>query len=347
MEQDFLSFILRKRKQLLESYRQRKWKSDSTKQAEKEVMEQGYYSNNTSLFRSFQTGNKIICNIHENITIATLPHVHDFFEMIYVYRGSITNQVNKENIYLKEGDICLLNPHTIHQLLDFKEESIIINLLIAKDLLEEDAILFNNKNFLHNFLIDCLFFDSRKIPFLYFPAQKNQMTAAPWMLQNMIYEYFDEKTYFQQAMEYYFSLLCIELSRAGMEDIDLPYDIEFSKTAPILQYIRNHLSTATVESTAKAFHYNPTYLPQLLKKTTGKNFREIQLYFRIKAAQKLLRETSLSVDEIILRIGCGNRTYFYKKFQNASGISPREYRIKYSEKIQSSLPEGHIESTDI
>ena len=41
-------------------------------------------------------------------------HRHDYFEMMYVYRGNCINMLPNETLYLKQGDLFLLNPNVLH-----------------------------------------------------------------------------------------------------------------------------------------------------------------------------------------------------------------------------------------
>ena len=42
----------------------------------------------------------------------------------------------------------------------------------------------------------------------------------------------------------------------------------------------------------------------------------------------LLANTETSVSEIIEKIGCSNRTFFYRRFEQIYGMTPREYRVQ-------------------
>jgi transcriptional regulator GlxA family with amidase domain len=47
---------------------------------------------------------------------------------------------------------------------------------------------------------------------------------------------------------------------------------------------------------------------------------------RIKKAKELLASTDRSVEEIIEVCGFSNRTAFFKKFADSTGLSPLQYR---------------------
>ncbi|MGL5692757.1 MAG: AraC family ligand binding domain-containing protein, partial [Peptostreptococcaceae bacterium] len=59
----------------------------------------------------------------ENITISKhhrfipIPkHKHDFIELSYVYKGSLTQSINGETITLREGEMCILDMNIEHSI---------------------------------------------------------------------------------------------------------------------------------------------------------------------------------------------------------------------------------------
>jgi transcriptional regulator GlxA family with amidase domain len=47
---------------------------------------------------------------------------------------------------------------------------------------------------------------------------------------------------------------------------------------------------------------------------------------RIREAQRLLRETELSITEIAERVGFDNYSHFGKMFKRITSVAPRDYR---------------------
>lgn len=52
----------------------------------------------------------------------------------------------------------------------------------------------------------------------------------------------------------------------------------------------------------------------------------MDLYFRIRCAQSLLRETEYSAEEVAKRSGFRDRLYFSRFFHKKFGSTPTEYR---------------------
>ena len=63
-----------------------------------------------------------------------------------------------------------------------------------------------------------------------------------------------------------------------------------------------------------------------VKGITGKSPGEFVRNVRLKHAARLLRTTTLTVQEVMFDSGFNNKSWFYRKFQEMFGMSPKEYR---------------------
>ena len=97
---------------------------------------------------------------------------------------------------------------------------------------------------------------------------------------------------------------------------------------PIMHYIEENFRECTLKSTAEIFGLNANYMTTLLKRMTGYSFKELVMEQRLQFAAGMILNTDLACDKIITMSGCGNGTYFYKKFKERFGCSPRDYRKK-------------------
>lgn len=65
---------------------------------------------------------------------------------------------------------------------------------------------------------------------------------------------------------------------------------------------------------ASYFHYHPNYISALLHQKTGREFTEILLEKRMKSAVLMMKNTTLSIEEIAATLGYGNFSNFYNTF---------------------------------
>jgi len=81
-----------------------------------------------------------------------------------------------------------------------------------------------------------------------------------------------------------------------------------------------------IEKIADNFDMNPTYIGRMFKLYTQKSINEFINDVRIKKAKELLKDKRNSIDEISIKCGFSNISYFYKVFKNKNGTTPNEYR---------------------
>lgn len=107
------------------------------------------------------------------------------------------------------------------------------------------------------------------------------------------------------------------------------------KQRPRDYYIRNieflidrHFSNdLSLEDAAETLRVSPNYLGELIKRQTGKNFRELLLERRIREAKVYLKlHRNHSITQIATLCGFHDSNYFSTCFHRLTGVSPRQYR---------------------
>ncbi len=107
-----------------------------------------------------------------------------------------------------------------------------------------------------------------------------------------------------------------------------------------LNYIDSHFNEKiTLELLAEKVNLNPSYLATLFRKETGNTLGTYLMNIRIKASQALLTRTDYSYSQIAYSMGFCSQSHFTAAFRKISGLTPKEYRVKYYNKsISISLP---------
>lgn len=98
--------------------------------------------------------------------------------------------------------------------------------------------------------------------------------------------------------------------------------------ARMTEYVRHHLADPELDlkTVAAASFLSPNYLSHWLRKETGKTFSELVLERRMHLARSLLLDTELSVGEIAMRCGFADEAYFSRRFRQAQGVPPSQFR---------------------
>jgi two-component system response regulator YesN len=90
-----------------------------------------------------------------------------------------------------------------------------------------------------------------------------------------------------------------------------------------LEYIREHYTLAlTLVQAAEAAGVSPSYLSRLFSEHLKTNFIDYLTDLRIEKAEKLLKESPMSVKEIAFTLGFQDPAYFSKLFKKVKGMLP-------------------------
>lgn len=89
-------------------------------------------------------------------------------------------------------------------------------------------------------------------------------------------------------------------------------------------YIEEHYRNGSLSELAELLKYDVCWLSREIKKYTGKTYKELLQEKRMNQARYLLAHTKLSVNQIIALVGYENNSYFYRKFREKYGETPKD-----------------------
>lgn len=262
-------------------------------------------------------------------------HKHAFFEMVYVLSGSCENTVSGTPIHMKQGDICIIAPDVNHTMGVFDDESIVINIIIRRstfrDIFEgiftDDTVL--------SLFFNRILYSNTSNSYILFPVSKDSRVQE--ILDLLILEGVSHKKYYKTVMENLLrTIFCYMLREQDHLIMSNSLTTEHPEIMHILRYIQDNYKTIDLEGLADAFKYSPDYIGKLIKKYTGTTFIKILRDIRIKKACNMLLNTNLNVIEICYEVGYSSIEFFNRTFKKFCGMTPTEYRKKYSE--YSNLP---------
>lgn len=86
-----------------------------------------------------------------------------------------------------------------------------------------------------------------------------------------------------------------------------------------------------VDTFAQRLNVTPKYLSRLMKDIANRRPSDIILLFTMKAIERRLRFTDMTIQQIAYDLKFANASFFGKYFKEHSGMTPMEYRMKYQE----------------
>ena len=257
-----------------------------------------------------------------------LPHNHEFFEMVYVYKGSLSNQIDGQEIVQTAHSATLMNPYALHRPQTFSTDDVVFNILFKTETITNTFIqLLSDDNQIIRFFLNSIYGTSHKNNFLSFQLSSD----LSHLIQQIIIEWYDQKPMYRQVIMGDVIRLFAGLARDYHEKNEFSYLTTSHDTiSQILNYIKLNYATTSIRDIAEQFHCSPSAVSQMLKRKCGKNFSEIMTEFKMESACNYLKNSTLSTQKIVEIVGYNDLSYFYKVFKKNFHISPKEYREKYS-----------------
>jgi len=97
-----------------------------------------------------------------------------------------------------------------------------------------------------------------------------------------------------------------------------------------LQYMAQHLrEPLSVEGLARLAGLSPSRLAHLFKQQVGASIIDTLLALRLKQAARLLRFSSLNVQQVATEVGFQSAFYFSRQFKTFFALSPSDYRRQH------------------
>ena len=93
---------------------------------------------------------------------------------------------------------------------------------------------------------------------------------------------------------------------------------------------KNYKESIRLGDIAAATHTNAYYLSHLFKAEIGLSPMKYVILRRIGEAQNLLINTGMTITQIAAQVGYNNSNYFQNVFKSALGMTPGEYRRKWT-----------------
>ena len=252
-------------------------------------------------------------------------HTHNYIEVIYMCQGSTTHILNGNEVVLREGDLLFLNQNAVQEILPAGEDDIAVNFIILPEFLDTAfEMMGSEENQLRDFLVGALCGRDGETSWLYFHVA--DILPVQNLIENMVWTIFYDSSNKRSCTQITMGLLFLQLLNCmdKMESGGRKFDNEI--TAAVLSYIEEHYKNGCLSELAEQMGYDVYWLSREIRKRTG---GLIKSSFRRKGCSRpciFLLNSAIPVTDIIESVGYDNTSYFYRKFREKYGMSPKEYR---------------------
>lgn len=256
-------------------------------------------------------------------------HCHGYIEMVYVCRGHSLNVVNGQEIDLQAGECLLINQNSVHRIHKADKNDVSVDFIIQPEFFYQTQIMLKFKNVVSDFIINSMKSGNDRKEFLYFRI--SDIMQIQNLIENLI-EMFVEKRENDVIMQMTMSLILQHLSM-NLDRVNQNVQQQFGGLLieKSINYIETHYYDASLTELADKLHQTPSSLSHLIHEKTGQTFIGLVQDRRFERALELLKSTGLSVNEIIASVGYENSSYFRRKFKEKYNMTPKQYRMAFSE----------------
>lgn len=250
---------------------------------------------------------------------------HKHWEFVYVDKGEMTAQADKEQYVLKQGDGIFHTPETFHKHSANHKTApnvFIISFVTASPQME----YFGNKIF-HvperlRFLISSMLSEGKntfEMPFneVYLTNMRLKSDGVPGGVQML-------RTYLEQ-----FLILLLRVGNRVEEPVFFDRaNIEGRMAEKITGEIEKNVygSRITVSDICAMHGYSKAYISRVFKDNTGYTLTEYMSKVKIDEAKRLIRERGMNFTQISDALSFSNPLYFSRVFRRVTGMSPSEYK---------------------
>lgn len=255
------------------------------------------------------------------------PHTHNYIEVIYMCQGSTTHIVNGNKVILEQGDLLFLNQNAVQEILPAGKNDIAVNFIVLPEFFNTAfSMMGAEDNQLKEFLVGVLCDRDEETSYLYFHIA--DVLPVQNLIENMVWTIFYNSSNKRNCNQITMGLLFLQLLNYmdKMEAGGRKYDTEIM--AAVLSYIEDHYKEGKLSELAEEMKVNIYWLSREIKKKSGKTYKELLQERKMKQAVYLLTSSALPVTDIIESVGYDNTSYFYRKFKEKYGMSPKEFRLK-------------------
>lgn len=245
-------------------------------------------------------------------------HFHSYYEIYYLLEGERNYFIKDRTYHVFRGNLVFVNSGQIHKTTMRSPVHERILLVASEDLIDEFSRKAGDS--------DPPF--SARSGVLKLTEREQKWVEA--LLFRIIEEIREKRSAYVQEVQALFQELLIFILRTdGPSEGEYPSmrSAKHRKVNEVANYIcSNFAEISSLDRLSERFYISKYYLCRIFKEVTGMTISQYINANRLKAAEKMLRESADSVTHISAASGFGSVTYFNKVFRESLGISPVQYR---------------------
>lgn len=245
-------------------------------------------------------------------------HVHNWFDISFIMKGSVTYEIDGKIYEVSEGEVVIVGPGKYHKEVCSPETQ--FEVLFVCVHFTKDGKAFDIASYLN--IPEVTKISDLKEIYDIFNCILNEVT-------------YREDGYLLKINAQVYNLL-VALCRnkdganKGIDSIKKINDLRKNKiTGDIKEYLEaNYNKRISLNELSKIFFLSPQYISSLFKKQTGYSPVEYLNKIRITRAKEMLMAGEDNVGKVAEEVGISDIHYFYKVFRQFEKKTPVQFIVK-------------------
>lgn len=241
-------------------------------------------------------------------------HLQKSLELIYCKTGSVSLLIGTENYSLKEGELAVIFPNTVHSYLFVEDNS------------EQEfsgIVLISSLKYCGSYT-KCMTISHPSNPII---SSDNTHSDIPFCIHGLYEEVRsqNQSIYSATCCHAYMELLLSRILPALTLDTNLLSE-QPDLTNQLMCYVQKHFQDSlSLDLIAKELNVSKYYLSHVLSKRLHTTLPSYINEFRINHALNLIHLGSSNITEIWTESGFESQRTFNRIFQNKLGVTPTSY----------------------
>lgn len=254
-----------------------------------------------------------VCNVGpESSWMPRSMHEHETLaEILFLYEGAGIYRIDGKRYTAQKGDLILYNSHTVHD--EFGGSGTkLSSYCVAVSELSIPALPRNHI-----------------VPKSLSPIQPTGNLFSSFLHLFSLIEA-EAKAHAETAHYLAMALICKVAALLKESGVPCMERVPTLATRALSFIDKNYKEPIRLGDIAKAVNANPYYFAHQFKEEIGLSPMRYVVLRRIGEAQNLLINTQKTITQIATQVGYNNSNYFQNVFKGALGMTPREYRLKWT-----------------
>jgi len=256
---------------------------------------------------------------------ASKPHTHDYFQIYYLSKGSLTHYVAQSSSVLNKGDMFIVPPGTQHYI-ETAPDSLFYTFSFMQDIFGET----NDCNRIVVQLLESLLSDQYREIYPKITLPNEELLYTEHLMEQLLHCFHTKPLGHGEIIRAYAIILLSKF--AGIYFAAMPQKLTANSEGNrqtilyCVQYIEHNFSeNINVNDIARMCSMSKSCFCQLFHQITGYSFHKYLNKCRIEHAIRYILK-GYKITSIYGLCGYNDFSTFYRNFKEITGVSPQQYR---------------------